>query len=350
MNLLQTWLQTDFFHNSLAAYATSLLTMMGLIVVFILIKRLFLSRLAKWAARTPGDFDDFVVSVLSKIGGIVFVVTSLYIATIPLVLDPRLRGFLHAILLLVITMRLVLILQDIVKYAVLKSYRRARPSDAAAETAATNITNILRWALWALALVFMLDNMGVNISALLAGLGIGGVAVAFASQAVLADLFSAVAIFVDKPFELGDFIIIEGFMGSVEYIGLKTTRIRSLSGERIIFANSDLTKSRIRNYKWLQIQRVSMKFQVGYQTPAPALEKIPVLVKNIVEKLKDARFEYAEVASFGDFGIFYEVAFSVPPSVVMQRQTQLAVGVKDAFDREGIGWLSPPSIPLPKQK
>ncbi len=132
--------------------------------------------------------------------------------------------------------------------------------------------------------VFVLDNLGYNVSALLAGLGIGGVAVALALQNVLGDLFASLSIALDKPFVTGDFIIVDDKLGTVSRVGLKTTRVMSLSGEQLVFSNSDLLSSRIRNYKRMEERRVAFSFGVLYQTTIEQLEAIPEMVREIIEE------------------------------------------------------------------
>ena len=327
-----------FYNNTLGAYTAALVTLVGLLVLFMLTKRFLVSYLGKLAQKTKGDFDDLLVRLLSQIGGGVFVMAALYIATLPLALNERLSAAIRGALILVITVRIVLMLQEILKYQIHKAYRRARPKDANAVTVADNIASVLRWAVWALALVFILDNFGVNITTLVAGLGIGGIAIAFASQAILNDLFSALSILVDKPFEVGDFITVENLMGTVEYIGLKTTRVRSLEGERIIFSNADLTKSRIRNYKWLVTKRASLKIPVSYDTPADRLTRIPEIVKQIFSQFKDLKLDFVWLSNFGDISLVYEVVYFVEAQKFIQSQHEIGTALKEAFDRHGILW------------
>ena len=341
METLQFWLNKTFFNNSIGQYGLALFTLVGLVLIFVLSKRLFVSNFGKWAAQTPGDFDDFLVKLVSKIGAPIFIVTGLYFSTLPLELNARLGVVIFNAFVIVLTIQAVLMLQDIIRYGVGKACRRARPDDPFAETVAVNITNVLRWALWALALVFVLDNLGINISTLLAGLGIGGIAVAIASQAVLADLFSALSIFVDKPFEVGDFIVVENFMGTVEYVGLKTTRLGSLDGEQLILANSDLTKSRIRNYKRMKTRRVVFKIGVVYETPTEKLRRVPQLVKNIFSPLKNIKLDRVHFLSLGDFSLIHEVVYyvlSADYNLYMDRQQEINLALKDAFEKEGIEW------------
>ena len=165
--------------------------------------------------------------------------------------------------------------------------------------------------IWGIGLLFILDNLGVNISTIIAGLGIGGIAVALAAQALLGDLFSYFSMMFDRPFELGDFIIIDNFMGTVENIGIKTTRIRSLSGEQLIFSNTDLTNSRVRNYKRMGERRVVFKIGVTYNTSVVKLKKIPQIIKKIIENIDGTRFDRVHFFSYGDFSLIYEVVYYV---------------------------------------
>jgi small-conductance mechanosensitive channel len=172
---------------------------------------------------------------------------------------------------------------------------------------------ICRIALWAIALLVMLDNLGFNVTTLMASLGIGGIAVALAVQNVLGDIFSSISIALDKPFVIGDFIVVEGYMGTVEYVGLKTTRIRSLDGEQIIFSNSELLKSRIRNYKRMQERRVQFGFNIDYETSHALVQMIPGMIKGIIEaQAGGIRFDRAHFKGYGEKALQFEVVYFLP--------------------------------------
>jgi len=162
---------------------------------------------------------------------------------------------------------------------------------------------------WFVVILIALDNLGVNIKTLIAGLGIGGIAVALALQNILGDLFASLSIILDKPFVIGDFIIINEYLGTVEHIGLKTTRIRSLSGEQLIFSNSDLLKSRIRNFKRMYERRVVFTIGVLYQTPYEKLCRIPKMIREIVEGNDQVRFDRAHFKEYGDFSLKFEIVY-----------------------------------------
>jgi len=193
-------------------------------------------------------------------------------------------------------------------------------------------------ALWSTLLILALDNFGVNVTALVAGLGVGGIAVALAAQNVLGDLFASISILLDKPFVLGDFVIVGDFMGTVERIGIKTTRLRSLGGEELVFSNSDLLQSRLRNFKRMYERRVLFSVGVVYQTDIATVEKIPGVLRECVETQKDVRFDRAHFKSYGDFALNFEIVYYVQSPdynrfMDVQQAINLAIGKRFAEDK-----------------
>lgn len=202
---------------------------------------------------------------------------------------------------------------------------------------------VVEIGIWFVGLVFLLENFGFHIEAIVAGLGIGGVAVALAAQSLLKDVFGYVAIVLDRPFELGDTIQADTFMGTVEYIGLKTTHVRSIGGEQLIFANSDLTTARVRNWKRMRERRVFFQFAVAGSTRAGVLGQIPEIVRAAVSTRGDTRFERATLAAFTDTGLLFDVVYYVlspdyGESVAAQHDVNLAI--KTAFERRRIALTS----------
>ena len=221
---------------------------------------------------------------------------------------------------------------------------RAMKANIGAATSIGAMAFIGQVVLWSVVLLLGLDNLGVDVTALIAGLGVGGIAVALAVQNILGDLFASLSIVIDKPFVVGDFIIVDTFAGTVEYVGLKTTRIRSLGGEQIVFANSDLLQARVRNYKRMWERRILFNFGVLYQTTPDQLEKIPVLVKTIIEQQPLARFDRAHFAKFGDSSLDYEVVYWMQdPDYTKYMDTQQAINLAlvREFEAHGIGFAYP---------
>jgi small-conductance mechanosensitive channel len=235
------------------------------------------------------------------------------------------------------------LLLGLVRYLLIEAWAKKFP-DGSLERQLRGFMPIVTALVWVGALLFLLDNLGFKITTVMAGLGIGGVAVALASQAVLADFFSYLAILFDKPFEVGDFIILGDFMGTVEHVGIKTTRIRSLGGEQLVFSNVDLTSSRLKNYKRMELRRVPFQLGVTYDTSLEKLKAIPRWIKEIIEKTPGARFDRAHFAAFGDFSLTLETVYyvlSADYNVYMDTQQQINFAIKEVFEREGVEFAYP---------
>jgi small-conductance mechanosensitive channel len=200
---------------------------------------------------------------------------------------------------------------------------------------------------WGAGILFLLSNLGFDITAVVAGLGIGGIAVALGAQAVLGDLFSYFTLLFDRPFEIGDFLIFDGKMGSVEKIGVKTTRIRALSGEQLCVANSDLTGARVHNYKRMEERRVVLKLGVVYGTESEKLHLIPEIIRSAFDEEPAARFDRAHFAGFGDYSLMIEFVFYIlsPDYLIyMDVQQRVLLRIYEAFEREEIEFAYPTQV------
>ncbi len=200
----------------------------------------------------------------------------------------------------------------LIHVAVQRAFERQRQNDPASATHLMLAGLAGRMVVWVVATLVVLDNLGFNITTLMASLGIGGIAVALAVQNILGDIFSSVSIALDKPFVIGDFIVVDSYMGTVEYVGMKTTRLRSLGGEQIIISNAELLKNRIRNYKRMQERRVVLEFAIAYETSMEQIERIPSMIKEVIGSMPDvARFDRAHLKGFGDCALQYELVYYV---------------------------------------
>lgn len=330
--------------NTVPQYFAAAVRLALVWTILFLVKKIILVRLKKWASGTPSDFDDFVVALLGRVGWPTFAAIAVYSASRGLALPQAADRLIHDLVIVILAVRAALLLQSIIRYTVVKAYCKNRPDDPVAVRFAETLANMIRWILWAVAAIFVLDNLGVNISTLVTGLGIGGIAVAMASQAILGDLFSAVCIFIDRPFEVGDFVVIDGDKGTIEAIGLKTTKIRSLDGEQLVISNSDLTKSRIKNYKRMESRRASFEIGVTYQTPAEKLRRIPDLIRQILSKLPLTTLDRVHFSSLGSSALNFQVVYFVQSpdyKVFMDQQQEINYRLKELFDREGIEFAYP---------
>ncbi|WP_338763387.1 mechanosensitive ion channel family protein [Massilia sp. METH4] len=301
-------------------------------------------RIGSFAGNTATHIDDMAVRVLKKTSTAFIVVMGIYAGTQWLLLSPKaetlLRNLAVAILLLQIARWL-----DVGVRGWIDFYRKKRgATDVAATTSTAALTFVVRTALWAVIVLMILDNFGVNITTLVASLGIGGIAVALAVQNILGDLFSSLSILLDKPFVVGDFITVDDLAGTVQYVGLKTTRIRSLNGEEIVFSNSDLLKSRIHNIRRMESRRVVFTVGVTYDVSEEQLESIPAMLKEIVASKENVKFDRAHFKAFGASSLDFEVVYIMQtPDYGVFMDTQQAINFElfRRFNRAGIEFAYP---------
>ena len=306
--------------------------------------RSFVARRLKTGAR-PGGRRDLFAEVARRVHGIWLAILALGAAAYMLDLPSKLVRLVDSIQLIALFAQLAVLASYLFTAWAERHAEAQRQRDPAIATAMGTVVFFGRLAIFAIVVVLALDNLGFDVTALLAGLGIGGIAIAIASQAILGDLFASLSIVFDKPFVVGDFIILDsGFMGSVERVGVKTTRLRSLSGEQIVISNADLLKTRIRNYKQMYERRVVFSVGVVYQTPRETLARIPEMLREIVEALPDVRFDRAHFNAFGDFALNVEVVYYVASpdyNVYMDRQQAINLALIRAFAAEEIEFAYP---------
>lgn len=256
-----------------------------------------------------------------------------------------LKKGLHYALVFAIICETVRALQTIINYTVKNIISKHSDGKKAVDGHAIKIFGIIiKVLVWIGAVILILQNLGFNVSSLVAGLGIGGIAIALAIQNILGDLFSAFSMYIDKPFEVGDFIVVGEQMGVVKKIGIKTTRITALQGEEIIIANHDLTSSRIQNFKKMQKRRVEFAFGVLYETPKERLEKISKIVQDIIDKNNLIEFDRVHFKNFGDYSLNFEVVYYVLTddyNKYIDIQQEINFALFEKFKKEGIGFAYP---------
>jgi small-conductance mechanosensitive channel len=301
-------------------------------------------RKLRGASATAGDVDDFLLDFVSRTSVLLLVLPAVYLGLRALKVPPEAAKLMGMLARLALVAQLALWSVAVVDFF-LRRYRKRRiESDPSAVTTIGAFRFAAMVAVWSIAVLVALDNAGIDVTALVTGLGIGGVAIALATQNILGDLFASLSIVLDKPFVVGDFIRSGEHMGVVEHIGLKTTRVRSLSGEQLILSNADLLQSRIRNYKRMNERRVLFRFGIVYQTPPELLEKVPGIVREIVEGAGTVRFDRAHFASFGDSSYDFEVVYYVLSpdyNVFMDIQQTINLAMVRAFAAAGIEFAYP---------
>jgi small-conductance mechanosensitive channel len=341
------FLETSVLDNTILAYIASLLILILGITIVLIVHRIVLHRIHRIAEKSQTKTDDFIVQLVRKDLLPFLYFGAFYLATRFLILNKFIDDAINIIGVILICVLLVLFISSLIRYF-LTNWLIKRETDEKRLRTLKSIVPMVNIVVWIIGVIFLLDNLGFDISAVVAGLGIGGIAVALAAQAVLGDLFSYFSILLDRPFELGDFIIVGDLMGTVERIGLKTTRIRSLSGEQLIFSNTDLTKSRVSNYKRMQTRRVVFGFGVVYETPLAKLKKIPEIVKEIIVSLgKEAVFDRAHFQKFGDFSLDFEavyIAQTADYNRYMDLQQTINLALFERFQKEKIEFAYPTQV------
>jgi small-conductance mechanosensitive channel len=344
MQGLRDILEKTFFGNTLQAYIAAVIIFVVVMCISWILRTIILKRLHKWAKATNTDIDDFIIESFRSIGAPVYTVIAVYLAASSLALPGGLDKIIQLLFVLVLTVKVVRILQGAVVFLLGKWSKRGGKEDKTSVAVAKNLAMVMKGMLWAGAVLFIFDNLGIDITAAVAGLGIGGVAVALAAQSVLGDTFSAFSIFIDRPFEVGDFIIVGDLLGTVEHVGFKTTRVRSLGGEQLVFSNSDLTGSRIRNYKRMQTRRIVFEIGVTYQTSLEQLKAIPEIIQGIIDSDDKTKFDRAHFKNYGDFALIFETVFIVKsPDYNVYMDLQQAINLKlfEEFAKRGIEFAYP---------
>jgi small-conductance mechanosensitive channel len=336
-------LQQVYFNNTVQDYLISL----GIIVFGMLILRVFrnllLHRLKKWSAKTQTKVDDFAIEGVEKFGLPVLNLVLMYYSIQYLELSPKIQKLVDTAIAVVVTYFIARIVLRIVN-ASLESYVRRQENGEEKIKQLKGIAIVINIVGWILAGVFLFDNLGYNVTAIVTGLGIGGIAIALAAQTILGDLFNYFVIFFDRPFEVGDFIVVDDKKGTVEYIGLKTTRVNSLTGEQMVFSNSDLTNSRIHNFKRLQRRRIVFSVGVTYQTKSGQLKKIPTIIRSIIEQQSLATFDRSHFSGYGDFSLNFETVYFAETAEYNQHmdiQQNIFLQIFEAFATEGIEFAYP---------
>lgn len=302
----------------------------GLVFVALLLARSFLlRRLEKQAVKTPGDVDGLLSDLLSRMRALFLLILALWAASHSLSLEPGLVELLRTATIIALLLQAAGWGLGLINYLVQRRLKADAEEDPGQATTLGALSLVAKVALWSIIILLILENItGIQVDSLIASLGITGIAVALAVQNILGDLFASLSIALDKPFVIGDAIVVDDFTGTVEHIGLKSTRLRSLSGEEIVFSNSDLLNSRIRNFKRMQRRRVLFTLGVSYATPYEKLARLPEIVRDIISNQEQATFDRAHFSQMNQFSLDFECVYYVEaPDITAHVQIQHAINL-----------------------
>jgi len=340
MNLLQEL----YSGNKLQDWLIALSSLVVIFTTLKILQTIVVRRLSKLAASTDNQIDDLFVMILKQTKFFILIIVSAYFASYLLVLKTSVTAIWGKIIVLALILQGGFWASAGISFTFSNIIRKRTEEDVSSKTTITFLGFVTRFVLWIIILLLILDNLGVNITGLVAGLGIGGVAVALAVQNILGDLLASLSIVLDKPFVIGDFVVVDSLSGTIEHIGLKTTRIRSLSGEQLIFSNNDLLKTRIHNYQRMSERRIVFGFGVVYQTSLAKLKIIKEIVKDVIEETDAARLDRVHFKEYGDSSLIYEVVYYVTSpdyNLYMEIQESINLEIFRHFSDEGIEFAYP---------
>ena len=329
-----------YLGNPLRGWLTAAGVLAGVLLGLVLARRALVRRLERRAPETAGQLDDLLLALARRTSKLFFLAAALAAARKALFDLPR-----DVADTVVLVARLALYLQAArwANTAVgfwIAHLTRHRAERDKASLATLNLLGVLaRVALGAVLLLLALDALGVNITALVTGLGVAGVAVALAVQTTLGDLLASLAIALDKPFVIGDTIAFDQFTGTVEDIGLKTTRLRALGGEQIVVANAELLKARIRNYQRQADRRVQFTLTFPLGTAPAAIARVPGLVREVVSAEAEVRFDRSHLAAITEQALAVETVYVVNTADYaryMDAQQRILLALLERLAAEGI--------------
>ena len=336
-------LDVTFLGNSIYRWIIAVAIIIAALIVIKVVKQIVIKRLKKWAMTTNTTWDNFIIDVIDKSVIPLVYISSFYFALLILEFNDTVDKVIHIAYMVSFTFFVLKIISAAFKKFVYSFIQREEDSESK-EKQAGGLIAIVNIIIWICGIIFLIDNMGYNVTTLIAGLGVGGIAIALAAQAVLGDLFSYFVIFFDRPFEIGDFVTLGDDNGVIEYIGIKTTRIRTLSGEQLVCSNTDLTNSRLHNYKRMEKRRIVFSLGVTYDTTHQQLSNIPNLVRDIITSRPELQFDRGHFSGYGDFSLNFEFVYyvnSAEYNVYMDNQQAVYLDIFSSFAKEGIDFAFP---------
>ncbi len=340
-------LTTAVFGNTLLDYMYALGALIFFVVIFKIFQFYVLVRFKKFAETTKTDIDDTLIEIIKSIKPPFYYFLAFYLASFYVVVSEMFKNVTEGILLILIVYQVISVVHILLNYVLNKSIDESDGLDAEElqkKAMMNNIGMFVKFILWSIGLLMILSNLGVNVTSLIAGLGIGGIAFAFALKGILADLFSSFAIYFDKPFKVGDTIQIGTEKGTVQKIGIMTTRMKTPQGEELVMSNQELISSRIQNFKKMEERKVVFDFGVAYETAIATLKTIPTDVKNIIDSVDGVRFDRIHFNRFDPSSLNYEVAFFVETDdykKYMEAQQEINLKIMEKFEEKGIEMAYP---------
>ncbi|MBD3299979.1 MAG: mechanosensitive ion channel [Candidatus Moranbacteria bacterium] len=342
------FLNQSLWGNTYEKYFISLFIFIGLMILLKIFKSLVLIKIKKLSQKTQNDFDDFLVKVIEDIKTVFFIITALYVSFQFLTFNSAVDRVVFVIFLVTFIVQVILVIQEFIDYAIQKFFEKNGEINEIErknrEAVVKFAINLAKASLWIVGAVLVLSNLGINVTSLITGLGIGGIAIALAIQSILGDLFSSLSILSDKPFQVGDFISTGQESGTVKKIGIKTTRVTTLDGDELVIPNKNLTESRVHNFKKIKKRRGSFDFGITYETSRKKLEKIPQKIEEIINNIDKLEIERVTFKEFGDSSLVFNAVFYIDSpdyGLYMKKRQVINFKIMEYFEKEGIEFAYP---------
>ncbi|MBU0660860.1 mechanosensitive ion channel family protein [Patescibacteria group bacterium] len=346
---LETLQQYSYFGNTVLAYSLGLAYLLVTLIVLKLFQSFILHKVEAVAKKTDNVFDDAVIDALKHLGASFYLSIALFVGLTQIYLSQLAHNIIHVALLSIVLYRIIQTVSHIINFLIEVYVKKlaTKGEQGHARAMFSILKLVIVVSLWILAGLFILSNIGVNVTSFVASLGIGGLAIALALQNVLSDLFSSFSIFMDKPFQIGDYITIGEHSGTVMHIGLKSTRLKTLRGEELIIPNKELTATRVQNFQALEQRREVLLFSLVYETKQSTLEHIPVIIQKIVEKMDGVNFGRCHMSALKDSGVEFELIYHVESSdyvVYMDVKQQLLIEIMRSLQKEKADFAYPTQV------
>lgn len=344
---VREYLSQQFYQNSFERWIIAFIVFLITILLLWLFKTFVVSRIKNIVSKSKTTIDDVLVDAINTISFPLYLTLGLYAGSKVLVLEPWIDDIINNITLIIATIYATLAIQKIIIYSIVRTWSNKKDALNFGNGFESFLRTSTGIVLWSLAIIIILQNLGYDLTTLIGGLGIAGIAVAFALQNVLSDMFAYVTIYLDKPFQVGDFIIFEDEMGTVTEVGTRSTRIQTLQGQELVVTNKQLTNAKINNYGKMPKRRIVFHLGVTYETDRQKLNAIPDMIRKIIRDVDNCTLDRVHFYKFGDFSLDFEVVYYVDTgdyNAYMDVQQNINYAIVEAFDREKIDFAYPTQV------
>jgi len=338
---------SDFY----ARLLISVLVFIGFLILGWIVDHVFEHYFKRWAAKTKTKLDDEILKNVKKpiYVLVIFFGLSFFIFNLKILetFSPQITNIINQIFLLITILLIAYIFTRITNVLFTWYAERQEKKKKTSQNILYVFRGIFNAIVYLIAFFAWMALIKVDLTGLAIGASATAIVIGFALQHVLSDFFSAFSIYFDKPFEIGDFIVVGDYSGTVKKIGMKSTRVQLLQGEELVLSNKELTTASIRNFKKMRRRRISFSFGVTYDTPLKKLKKIPDMIRDIInpDKLEEVyKLDRVHFSEFGDFSLKFDIIYYMKSQdYVKYKDTQQEINfrLKEAFEKEGIEMAFP---------